>query len=800
MENHEFLFGPICSPKLSICGMITRGILLTALISTQISMAGFAQEGTYRDASLQPSERTQLLIKEMTLEEKVAQMLSVWQQRDPLFLDESGEVDHAKMKNAFPHGLGQIARPSDSRGGLSPEKTVEFTNKLQRYFIEETRLGIPVIFHEEALHGHAAKGATSFPQPIGLASTFNPELIEKIFTSIAHEVRVRGGHQVLTPVVDVAREPRWGRVEETYGEDPFLSSRIGYAAVKGFQGDNSFQNKSRVFATLKHMAGHGQPENGNNISPANISERVLREIFLYPFRYIVENANVSSIMASYNEVDGVPSHANTWMMQNILRGEWNFKGYVVSDYYALRELNDRPGLFGHGVAETTEDAAVLGVKAGINIELPDTDVYPVLGDLVKSGKLQESELDALIAPMLLYKFKMGLFDDPYLDPEKAGEIVGRQEHVALALQAAEETITLLQNKNDILPLNDKKVKHIAVIGPNADRELLGGYSGEPPYFVTVREGIEKRVRKRSKVYYAEGVKITTTSGWRNDEVELASAEDDRKGIQEAVDIAKGADVIILALGGNEQTSREAWAKNHMGDRTDLQMVGRQDELVDALSKLDKPMIACLFNGRPLAVTNLLEKADAVLECWYLGQESGNAVANVIFGDVNPSGKLAISMPRSVGHIPAYYNYKPSARRGYLFDEVSALFPFGFGLSYTSFEMENLELDKSSMAVGDSAQISVNVTNTGNRDGATVVQLYVRDKFSSVTRPVKELKGFQKVFLEPGASKQVSFTVSEDALAFYDIHMNYVVEPGEFELMLGFSSDDNDLETISLTVE
>ena len=773
--------------------------LFSVLMCALLFSASNAQDHPYKNPDLSVDERVDNLISLMTLDEKVYQMLCIWNMKDPMLLDENGNVDYEKARKNFPFGLGQVGRPSDSQGGLGPAETVELTNAIQKYFIEQTRLGIPTFFHEEALHGHAAIDGTSFPQPIALASSFDTDMVERVFTLIAKEARLRGAHQVLTPVVDIAREPRWGRVEETYGEDPYLSAQIGLAAVNGFQGDATFQNKDRVAATLKHMAGHGQPENGNNISPANISERTLREIFLYPFKTIVEKGNVQSIMASYNEVNGVPSHANTWMFRDVLRDEWGFKGYIVSDYYALRELNDRPGLFGHGVAETTEDAAYLGIKAGINIELPDMDVFPVLTDLVNKGRLQESELDELIRPMLALKFQFGLFEDPYMDPKAAEEFIGKEAQRSLALEAAEKSMILLQNKGNIAPVSKTDIKSIAVIGPNADRELLGGYSGQPAFNTTVLEGIKQFAGDDIDVNYAEGVKITTTSGWTKDEVELATEADDAKGIAQAVKLAEQSDIIVLAIGGNEQTSREAWAANHMGDRTNLKMVGRQNELIDALAETGKPIYAFVFNGRPLAFTNLLEKAEVVFECWYLGQETGGAVANVLFGETNPSGKLSISIPRSVGHIPSFYNYKPSARRGYLFDDVSPLFEFGFGLSYTSFEYSEPRLSNASITKEASTMVSLTITNTGDYAGEEVVQMYIRDKFSSVTRPVKELKGFKRVMLNPGESKEVTFEITPESLSFYDINMNYTVEPGEFIIMTGSSSDDTNLKLTTLKV-
>lgn len=754
----------------------------------------------FKDKNTEIPERVSNLLSLMTIDEKLAQMECVWNTKT-MMLDRDFQFDADSARMNFPDGIGQVGRPSDVNGGLQPEETARLTNAIQKYFVEETRLGIPVIFHEECLHGHAGKNATSFPQPIGLAATFDPDLVERLYTMTALEARSIGAHQALTPVVDVAREPRWGRVEETYGEDPHLAAKIGTAAVKGFQGNGDLTDKSRLVATLKHLAGHGQPESGMNISPANYSERIIREVFLHPFKEIVKNGGALSLMASYNEIDGVPSHASTWLLRDILRDEWNFEGYVVSDYYALRELNDREGLFGHGVARDTEEAARLAVEAGVNIELPERDVYnKELKGLIEKGVVTEKQIDDLVGPMLAVKFRLGLFDDPYVDSEKAKAIVGNEKHREVALEAARKTITLLQNRNNIAPFDKSKIKTIAVIGPNADRVLLGGYSGEPKYNVTVLDGIKQRVGKDIKVLYAEGCKITTTAGWTEDKVALNDPAADRKLIAEAVKIAKKADAVLLAIGGNEQTSREAWASEHMGDRTDLQLVGLQDELINALSKTGKPVAAFVFNGRPLAFTNLLEKVDAVFECWYLGQETGLAVSDILFGDFNPGGKLPISIPRSVGHIPAYYNYKPSARRGYLFDESSALFPFGFGLSYTSFKMDNMALSDYEMDIDSKTVVTVELTNTGKVKGDEVLQLYVRDQFSSVTRPVKELKGFKRVTLMPGESRKVDFVISSDQLAFYDIDMNYLVEPGTFEIMVGTSSRNVDLKKMILTVK
>ncbi len=763
------------------------------------TMSRLKDSAPYRDAALPVEERVADLLGRMTLAEKAAQMTCVWQQKATKLLDAEGNFDLAKARENFAdgRGLGQVGRPSDAGCGKNARATAELTNAIQKFFVEESRLGIPVVFHEECLHGQAAVDATSFSQPIGLGATFDPDLVERLFTMTAAEARSRGTHQALTPVVDVARDPRWGRVEETYGEDPYLVARLGVAAVKGFQGDGTFRDKQHVIATLKHFAAHGQPESGNNCAPVNISERVLRETFLYSFKECIDEGSAISVMASYNEIDGVPSHANRWLLRDVLRKEWGFKGYIVSDYYAIRELAERPELYGHHVARDGKEACLLAVRAGVNIELPEPDCYKHLAELVDEGTLQESELDELVAPMLEYKFRLGLFEDPYVDPAVAERLVGCEENRTLALEAARKTITLLKNENNALPLDPRKLKTLAVIGPNADRELLGGYSGRPMHRSTVLEGIRARVGSDVEVLYHEGCKITIGGSWQQDDVTPNDPVEDRRTIAEAAKLAAKADAVILCIGGNEQTSREAWMGNHLGDRTSLDMVGLQDELVNAIAATGKPIIAVVFNGRPLSIRNVAEKAAAIFECWYLGQETGNAVAEALFGDTNPGGKLPITIPRSVGHLPSYYNYRPSARRGYLFDEVTPLYPFGFGLSYTTFDFSPPRLEKSTIGRDESTHMLIDVTNTGTRAGDEVVQLYIRDLVSSITRPVKELKGFERITLQPAEKRTVALEITPDRLAFWNFDKLRVVEPGEFAIMVGPNSVD--LQTVTLSV-
>jgi beta-glucosidase len=502
----------------------------------------------YKNADLPADQRVADLLGRMTLEEKVAQMMCVWNEKATKLVDAGGRFDDAKARAAFVdgHGLGQVGRPSDAGGGTTARGQAELTNAIQRFFIENSRLGIPVVFHEECLHGHAAPDATSFPQPIGLAATFNPALVESLYAMTAEEARVRGTHQALTPVVDVARDPRWGRVEETFGEDPYLVSRMGVAAVRGFQGDATFDDKTRVMATLKHFAAHGQPEGGMNCGPVDISTRALRDTFLAPFKAAFHEAGAISVMASYNEIDGVPSHASRWLLRDVLRRN-GLHGIRRLRHYAIWELNDRPDTHGHHVAADKREAALLAVRAGVNIELPEPDCYLEIAALVRDGTLAESELDDLVAPMLLWKFKMGLFDDPYVDPDEADRVVGSDRNRTLARRAARETITLLKNDQQLLPLDAATINSIAVIGPNAHRLLLGGYSGRPKSNVTVLEGITARVGAHAKVLYAEGCKITRGGSWNEDEVLASDPDEDRRQIAEAVEVAKQADVIVLRL-------------------------------------------------------------------------------------------------------------------------------------------------------------------------------------------------------------------------------------------------------------
>jgi beta-glucosidase len=761
--------------------------LLLAVIASKPSDKARSQGQIphYKNPRLSVEQRVADLLSRMTLEEKIAQMTCLWVNRPQKnaqtdFASDRGDFSPEKAAQVMKYGIGQIARQREQKG---PRDGAVFANAVQKWLAENTRLGIPAIFHDEILHGHMARGSTSFPQPIALASTWDPEFIEKVFTAGALETRARGSQQVLGPNLDLARDPRWGRTEETYGEDPYLVSRIAVAIARALQGTGPTINGDHVIATAKHFAAHGQPEGGTNIAPANYSERVLREFFLPSFKAAVTEGGIMSVMASYNEIDGVPSHANSWLLEKVLRQEWGFKGSVVSDYYGIPQLQDL-----HHVANDKEEAARLALAAGVDIELPDPDCFPSLLKLVQEGKVSEALIDKAVARNLRAKFLLGLFENPYVDPDRAVRVTNSSEHRELAAEAARRSIVLLKNENNLLPLDRSKLRSIAVIGPNADRVHLGGYSDDPGRGVSVRQGIADKVGTRIKVTYAQGCKITQEGGdWFADASHLNTPADDEKLIAQAVEVARAADVALLVLGGNEDTNKEAWANNHLGDRDSLDLVGRQNDLVKAVLETGKPAIVMLINSGPLSINYIAEKAPAILEGFYLGQETGVGVADVLFGDVNPAGKLAVTFPRSVGQLPAYYNRKPTARRGYLFTSKEPLFPFGYGLSYTTFDYSNLQIQPAQIRPKDQTKVSVTVSNTGKRAGDEIVQLYIRDLVSSVTRPVMELKDFKRISLAPGESKVVEFTITPDKLSFLNLKMETVVEPGWFDIMVGTSS-------------
>jgi beta-glucosidase len=548
-----------------------------------------------------------------------------------------------------------------------------------------------------------------------------------------------------------------------------------------------------VAATAKHFTGHGTPEGGRNTAPGNYSMHVLREVFLPPFEAAVREANVATVMASYNEVDGIPSHANRWLLTDLLRGEWKFPGLVVSDYFGIIELERK-----HHVVATADEAGRVALAAGVDLEVPQIEGFAALKADVDTGKVKMAMVDRAVARVLRAKFLLGLFEHPYVDANLEPE---RPTDRALARRAADETIVLLKNDRDLLPLDPARLKSLAVIGPNAAVVRLGGYSGTPDKPVSVVDGLRARLGNKVKVTTAPGCGLTKGNrGWHDDLVEMSDPAEDAKLTAEAAKVAAAADMVVLVLGQNEQLSREGWADNHQGDRSSLDLPGRQMELARAVLAAGKPTILVLLHGSPLTIPELAQKIPAILDGFYLGEETGTAVADVLLGDVSPAGRLPVSVPRSIGTIPAYYDYKPSARRLYLFEQPGPAWTFGYGLSYTTFKYGDPTVSPASIAPNGKTTASVTVTNTGKRASDEVVQLYIHDLVSSVTRPVQELKGFRRIHLAPGESKKVDFPIGFDELSFYDGKMKRIVEPGRFEIMVGGSSDNVKKANLDVTAK
>lgn len=748
----------------------------------------------YQNPQLGVAERVRDLLDRMTLAEKVAQLSAAWltELTDVDLQKENWRFSAEKAQARIGGGIGQITRGASGHSH-TPREVAHGVAAAQRFLVENTRLGIPAIVHDECCSGFMARTATTFPQMIGMASTWDPALVESVTTTIRGQMRSLFIQHGLAPVLDVTRDPRWGRVEETCGEDPYLVASIGTAYVRGLQGPDL---KKGIAATGKHFAAHGMSESALNWAPVHVGKREFREVFLFPFEAAVKEARLSAIMNAYHELDGVPCGASRELLTDLLRGEWGFEGIVVSDYNTLPMLADY-----HFVAADPGDAARLGLEAGLDFELPSTNCYgaPLLQAL-EAGKVDPALVDLSAGRMLALKFRLGVFENPYGDPDQAPEILDTPTARALARQAARESIVLLKNADGCLPLNPN-LGSLAVIGPNADRprHMVGDYAyasmtdlmdgGElppeksrfpqklPP-MDSILAAVQKRVSPATTVRYARGCDITA---------------DDRSGFAEAVAAAAASDLALVVVGGRSGLSTDCTC-GECRDRADLGLLGVQADLVQAVLATGKPVVLLIVDGRPAAIPELTDQVSALLEAWLPGEEGGPAVAEVLFGDYNPGGKLPITFPRSTGQIPIFYGRKPSGGKSFPFNDyvdlsAKPLFPFGFGLSYTSFTYSDLQISAGQVAPQGSLAIRATVTNSGERAGDEVVQLYLRDVIASVTRPVKELKGFRRVSLMPGQSQTVEFQVPAALLAFYDLHMNYVVEPGKVDVMVGSSSDD-----------
>lgn len=769
--------------------MKIRIVAITAVLFFAVSAR--AQQPLYKNAKAPIEDRVNDLLGRMTVNEKVGQLLCPlgW----PMYTkSDKGKVGisdtYIKRMTQMPIGSFWAVLRADPwtqktlTTGLNPKLAAEALNALQKYAVEKTRLGIPILFAEEAPHGHMAIGATVFPTALSQASTFDEELIQKMGEAIGLEVRAQGAHVGYGPVLDIAREPRWSRMEETFGEDPVLTGILGTAMVKGMQGQD-YKDGKHVYSTLKHFAAYGIPEGGLNGEQANVGQRTLFSELLPQFKRAVK-AGVASIMTSYNSIDGVPCTANKYLLTDVLRNQWGFKGAVFSDLQSIEGIAST-----HHVAEDWGEAGVLALKAGVDFDLEGNSYGPNLEKKLQEGKITMEDLDRAVRNVLRLKFQMGLFENPYVDPNVAAKVVRSKEHKELARQVAREGVVLLKN-DGLLPLS-KNLKRVAVIGPNADMmyNQLGDYTApqDRKELTTVLDGV-KNLLPKAQVTYVKGCAVRDTT---------------QSQIKEAVAAAKAADVTILVVGGSSArdfettylstgaaiVNKNAIADMECGegyDRADLHLMGDQEKLMKALLDSGVKLVVVYIQGRPLNMNLASEQANALLTAWYPGEQGGQAIADVLFGDYNPAGRLPVGIPRNVGQLPVHYSKHPS--HNYVDSSADPLFSFGYGLSYTKFEYSDLQLvPGNGMDVYQTVKCTVK--NVGNVDGDEVVQLYINDVVASVEPLHKALKGFKRIHLKAGESKEISFNLGFEELSLYNMQMQQVVEPGKFRVMIGAASND-----------
>ena len=743
----------------------------------------------YQNPRLSVEQRVNDLVSRMTLQEKVGQLRCTLAWNYYTIKGKNVEPSELFKKDIAEGQIGMLwgtyrADPWTQKSlenGLNPELAAKAGNALQKYVIEHTRLGIPLFLAEEAPHGHMAIGTTVFPTGFGMAATWNPALIEKTGEVIGQEIRLQGGHISYGPVLDLAREPRWSRVEETMGEDPVLAGELGAAMVKGLGGGILSKPYSTI-ATLKHFIGYGTTEAGQNGGITIAGARELQESFLPPFKKAID-AGALSVMTSYNSLDGIPSTCSKALLTDLLRTQWGFNGFVVSDLYSIDGIHGT-----HRVAETKQQAGVMALKAGVDADLGAL-AFGRLEDAVQKGMVTEAEIDVAVKRILKMKFEMGLFEHPYVDAAQAKQLVRSDNNKAVALQVAREVITLLKNQNHVLPLS--KNKKVLVCGPNADNvyNMLGDYTApqEDGNVKTILAGIRSKL-PASQVTYVKGCAVRDTTA---------------SNIAEAVAAAKEADVVVVAVGGSSArdfktsyketgaavTDSKTISDMDCGegfDRATLTPLGHQMQLLKALKATGKPLVVVYIEGRPMDKSWAAQHADALLTAYYPGQEGGTAIADVLYGDYNPAGRLPVSVPANVGQIPVYYNKKPPMPHDYVEMSARPLYAFGYGLSYTTFKYDDLNIEET----GDTQfKVTFNVTNTGDMDGDEVVQLYLHDEFASTAQPMMQLKKFSRIFIPKGETKQVSFTLEAEDLEIVDQEMNHVVETGDFTVMIGPSSDN-----------
>jgi beta-glucosidase len=766
-----------------------KQILLVAAIVAALANSAKAQQVLYLDPKQPVEKRVQDLLKRMTLEEKIAQMcqyVGIEHQMESYKNNKGKEPAANDDASSFYKGISfdslRAMVVNGRVGSFLHIVTAKEGNEVQR-LAQQSRLKIPILVGIDAIHGNAlVSGCTVYPAPLGLAATFNTALVEKTSVATAKEMRATGSHWTFTPNIDIARDARWGRVGETFGEDTYLVGVMGAAMVRGFQGKNMTGNDV-VASCIKHLIGGGNSVNGLNGSPTDISERTLWEVHLPPYKVGIE-AGAFTMMTAHNELNGVPCHANKFLMNDVMRSKWGFKGFYVSDWMDIERLNTV-----HHVAPNQKEAIYQTVMAGMDMHMHGPNFLEPLVELVKEKRVPVSLIDRSAGKILEAKFKLGLFENPYVDENLAATLKFNAENKAMALQAARESITLLKNENNTLPLA-ASAKKILVTGPNANNQtILGDWSLLQPEenVTTIFEGLKEEAPAGTMVEVFETGTVKKISDTT---------------INDAVAKAKDADLIVVAVGENSlryQNKEKTSGENI--DRDNINLIGQQNQLIRDLIKTGKPVIVVLVNSRPLAVGEVTKNAVALIEAWEPGNLGGKALAEIIYGKVNPSGKLPMSIPRSTGQIPTYYNVKPSNYfHKYIETTSSPLYDFGFGLSYTSFKYDNIKLSKTTIGKNEKVKISFTISNTGTRDGDDVAQLYIRDEVSSITRPIKELKAFERVSLKAGQTKTVTFEITPKDLEFLDINMKPVVEAGDFILMIGNSSNDKDLQKIKLTVK
>ncbi len=734
-------------------------ILLLTLIPILFSSCGTSDTDRDRGEgwfdSRETAARVDSVLNLMTLEEKIGQLT--------LFTSDMDQTGPFLRE----HYIEDIQ--AGRVGAIFNAYTAEYTRNLQRMAVEDTRLGIPLLFGYDVIHGHR----TIFPIPLGETASWDMDAIERASRIAAEEATAEGLHWTFAPMIDVTRDPRWGRVAESSGEDPYLTARVARAKIRGFQGDD-LSAVNTMLACAKHFAAYGAPQAGRDYHTVDMSEITLRNKFLPPFKVAVEEG-VASFMTAFNELFGVPATGSHYLLTQVLRDEWGFNGFVVTDYTSINEMVP------HGFARDEKHAGELAINAGADMDMQGAVYSTFLEESIRQGLVSEETVDQAVRRILTLKFELGLFDDPYRysDVEREKQLVMTEENLEFARDFSRKSIVLLKNREQTLPLSDD-IMSIALIGPLADnqRELIGSWSAAGDYTksVTLRKGIENRQGTRTRINYARGANI-------NDE--------DRSGFDEAIRAAANSDVVVMALGEYALQSGEA------ASRSDISLPGVQEDLFEEIVRLGKPVIVVLMNGRPLVMEGIDQKADAILETWFLGTATGDAIADVLFGDYNPSGKLPITFPRNVGQIPIFYNVKNTGRpmsddkytSKYLDVPNTPLYPFGYGLSYTTFDYSDIRLSSGEMPMNGSLQASVTVTNTGEYFGEEVVQLYIRQLVGSLTRPLKELKGFEKIGLEPGESREVSFSLGWEDLAFYNAYNAFRAEPGDFHLFIGTNSEE-----------